>query len=99
MELVVDAAENGDPEAACAAFLALWQTLKMGRQPDPVLLDYFEPKFVEIAEYGMSLGLRNLEDEASIRSLDDIFKIKRRKTGKNEKGGGQSSEDLLARNP
>ena len=98
MELVVDAAEKGDPEAACAAFLALWQTLKMGRQPDRVLLDYFEPKFVEIALHGMSLGLRNLKDEASLRPLDDIFNINRPKTGTNEKGAGQSSAKLLARN-
>ena len=98
MELVVDAAERGDPEAACGTFLALWQTLKMGRQPDPVLFAYFEPKFVEIALYGMSLGLRNLEDEASLRPLDDIFNLKRPKTGRNKKGAGQSSAKLLARN-
>ena len=97
-ELVVDAAEKGDPEAACAAFLDLWQTLKMGRQPDPVLLDYFEPKFVEIALYGMSLSLRDSKDEASLRSLDDIFKLKRPKTGKNERGAGQFSAKQFARN-
>ena len=97
MELVVDAAEKGDPEAACAAFLALWQTLKMGCQPDSVLLDYFEPKFVEIALYGMSLGLRNLKDEASLPPLDDIFNINRPKTATNVRGAGQSSAKLLAR--
>ena len=80
--------KKGDPEAACAAFLDLWQTLKMGHQPDPVLFAYFEPKFVEIALYGMSLGLRNLKDEASLRSLDDIFKIKTPEDGNEYKGCG-----------
>ena len=98
MELVVEAAKKGDQEAACAAFLALWQTLKMGCQPDSVLLDYFEPKFVEIALYGMSLGLRNLQDEASLPPLDDIFNINRPKTGTNERGAGRSGVTLLARN-
>ena len=98
MELVVEAAKKGDQEAACAAFLALWQTLKMGCQPDSVLFDYFEPKFVEIALYGMSLGLRNLKDEALLPPLDDIFNINRPKTATNVRGAGQSSAKLLARN-
>ena len=61
MDTIVEAANVGDSEAACALFCELWRNLAGGRRPDPVLVKYFEPKFKKIAFFGMGLSLEPLE--------------------------------------
>lgn len=73
--LVAEAAERGDVEAACAMFLELWRSLASGEKLDPVVFEYFEPKLLTIAIYGMALGVRNHREPTGLGELSSLFNL------------------------